>query len=452
MAFFPHLSPPRPEVRVFFDEIRENPEDDVPRLILADWLDDFGDDADRARAEHIRIQCRLARPERSPAGLRQREYELEQQYATEWLGPLARLADQCRFERGMVQLRLTGIVAYSGDLHELAETETYGWVESVTFLGLTGGAVPSLLRYPLLRGVRALSFEECRLGDVGLRLFLTCKYLERLRELRLAFSGVSASGVEALADATTMPALVSLDLAHNFLDAASLVHLSRTNVFPHLRRLSLSFGHLGQVALRALADGDLPAQLESLDLQGNHSATDGALAELLACPRWANLRELRLGCTSAGLATLQTLASPHLGKLKSLDLNRVRMTNLALKSLLFSNGVPGLESLALGRNNLTDEAAIALQLAPLARPWRSLHLGHNHIDREGAEALAQNPALAGVRELGLEDNRMGDEGALALARSPHLGKLRWMDTANNGLTAAGKAVLLRRFGRDVVLV
>ena len=39
--------------------IRANPGDDTPRLILADELE-FGDDADRARAEFIRVQCRIA--------------------------------------------------------------------------------------------------------------------------------------------------------------------------------------------------------------------------------------------------------------------------------------------------------------------------------------------------------------------------------------------------------
>jgi len=42
----------------FFRDILANPEDDTPRLIYADWLDDQGDEA---RAEFIRLQCELAR-------------------------------------------------------------------------------------------------------------------------------------------------------------------------------------------------------------------------------------------------------------------------------------------------------------------------------------------------------------------------------------------------------
>lgn len=38
--------------------IIENPEDDSPRLVYADWLDEHGG---AARAEFIRLQCELGR-------------------------------------------------------------------------------------------------------------------------------------------------------------------------------------------------------------------------------------------------------------------------------------------------------------------------------------------------------------------------------------------------------
>src|SRR5690348_3029901 len=42
------------------DNILSNPEDDSPRLILADWLDERGQPGDAERAEFIRVQCVLA--------------------------------------------------------------------------------------------------------------------------------------------------------------------------------------------------------------------------------------------------------------------------------------------------------------------------------------------------------------------------------------------------------
>src|SRR5439155_16748024 len=124
MAFYPHIQPPRPEVRVFLEDIRQHPNEDTPRLILADWLDDYGDDTDRGRAELIRVQCALARPGRSPALLHQRERELLQGYAEDWLGPLADLVEEWQFDRGMLRLVVQGHRCFNHEMAELASTET----------------------------------------------------------------------------------------------------------------------------------------------------------------------------------------------------------------------------------------------------------------------------------------------------------------------------------------
>jgi uncharacterized protein (TIGR02996 family) len=57
----------------FLLEIRAAPEDDCPRLVYADWLEEHGQSE---RSEFIRVQCRLARlPDDHPdrEGLQDRE-------------------------------------------------------------------------------------------------------------------------------------------------------------------------------------------------------------------------------------------------------------------------------------------------------------------------------------------------------------------------------------------
>jgi uncharacterized protein (TIGR02996 family) len=44
-----------------------NPEDDAPRLVYADWLEDNGEEADADRARFIRMQCEAARAEADEA-------------------------------------------------------------------------------------------------------------------------------------------------------------------------------------------------------------------------------------------------------------------------------------------------------------------------------------------------------------------------------------------------
>lgn len=49
------------EKEAFLRRICESPDDDAPRLIYADWLDERGDSDSRDRAEFIRVQIKLAR-------------------------------------------------------------------------------------------------------------------------------------------------------------------------------------------------------------------------------------------------------------------------------------------------------------------------------------------------------------------------------------------------------
>ncbi len=91
----------------FLQTIRENPDDDGPRLVYADWLEERGD----PRGEFIRVQCELARVEQGAEvpdlnGLQDREDELITAHRQEWLGPLAKFVKEqsltAVFHRGFV--------------------------------------------------------------------------------------------------------------------------------------------------------------------------------------------------------------------------------------------------------------------------------------------------------------------------------------------------------------
>src|SRR5215216_4626617 len=87
--------------------IRAAPDDDAPRLVYADWLDEHGQPE---RAEFIRVQCALARRD-SPA-LRRREAELLAAHHDAFAGQLAAPHLRFRFERGFaVGFGHTGLFA-----------------------------------------------------------------------------------------------------------------------------------------------------------------------------------------------------------------------------------------------------------------------------------------------------------------------------------------------------
>src|SRR5262245_41197483 len=87
------------------ETIRDNPENDMPRLAYAGWLARQGGDA--ARAEFIAGQCTLARTDEDDEGrakLEERVEELLTSHRPRWAGTLN---PQCRvkpeFTRGFVE-------------------------------------------------------------------------------------------------------------------------------------------------------------------------------------------------------------------------------------------------------------------------------------------------------------------------------------------------------------
>src|SRR6187549_970508 len=72
----------------FLRSIIDDPDDDAPRLIYADWLDEQGDSE---RAEFIRLQIRLFRMSANDPdfkSMHERSYELSQPHNVEWVSRL----------------------------------------------------------------------------------------------------------------------------------------------------------------------------------------------------------------------------------------------------------------------------------------------------------------------------------------------------------------------------
>src|SRR6266511_2319846 len=91
----------------FLQAVLDEPDDEAPRLIYADWLQERGD----PRGEFIQVQCQLARlragdPRR--VALEVEEQELFDEYGAEWLHAVHPSlwkfdALPCGFRRGFVE-------------------------------------------------------------------------------------------------------------------------------------------------------------------------------------------------------------------------------------------------------------------------------------------------------------------------------------------------------------
>src|SRR5947208_8065654 len=87
----------------FLRLILADPDADGPRLVYADWLDEHGDPA---RAEFIRLQCRMAGLSSSDPlfpDLFARESHLLDEHEDGWLGELRHSLVRWTFDRGFLE-------------------------------------------------------------------------------------------------------------------------------------------------------------------------------------------------------------------------------------------------------------------------------------------------------------------------------------------------------------
>src|SRR5437879_5206671 len=90
----------------FWQDILEHPDDDAPRLIFADFLEERGEPAGLAQAEFIRLQIELEQPqEEGPRlwAMRRREAELLAAHRATWTGALREQVWAEEFRRGFVE-------------------------------------------------------------------------------------------------------------------------------------------------------------------------------------------------------------------------------------------------------------------------------------------------------------------------------------------------------------
>ncbi len=220
-----------PETDAFLRAILDNPDDDAPRLIYADWLEEHGDPE---QAEFIRVQIALAarkpargrEANRNLVALLRREEELLTRHGEAWRGPVETGRNlSLTFRRGFIE----GVSAEAHRFVEVAEQlfrrapvrhvrlfwpGTEQPYERARFVA-TVAAAPQLAR------LRSLDLSTCFIGSDGVRALAVCEYLGGLESLDLANNGIGRAGARALAGAPWLAGLIYLDLSGNYVNAAT---------------------------------------------------------------------------------------------------------------------------------------------------------------------------------------------------------------------------------------
>jgi uncharacterized protein (TIGR02996 family) len=309
----------RPQVLAFLQAIKDNPEDDVPRLILADWLSDEGD----PRGELIRLQCRL--DELPPKDERRSDVQnqiraLQDRYLEEWLGPLAQVGYYWEQRRGLLYLQ-SGIDEIVGRTEEPADEDaSWVWLESAWLDSRGRFPAERLACSPLLGALVRLNLYHARLELDDLRLLTHSPQMSRMVELSLTYNRLGNPGAEILAQAAPLQRLRDLDLSSFSIDDIGCAALAQSPHLGSLRRLNLGLNQIGEIGFTLLF---FSRNLTSLcDLQiDNNEIGDGALEALVSIPHPSGLTHLDLFHNHIGDAGARALAnSLWAGRLRFLDL------------------------------------------------------------------------------------------------------------------------------------
>lgn len=347
----------------FLQTILAAPEDDAPRLIFADWLEEQGE---TERAEFIRIQCELAQsaegdPRRKR--LRAREQELLRLYQVAWREQLPEL-EEVRwetFERGFVSaVRVESRAAFETQAKTIFEAAP---IRELRFHRIYQDGARKIALSAYLQKVRILDLEDGNaIGNVGLEALAGSPYIRELNEMKLRSNAIGPAGVRALARSKYLESLTDLSLDHNALFDEGVEAIAESPRFRQLKQLSLGWTECGDRALMALARAKHLATLNWLYLSGNQISDDGLIA----------------------LADSEILTS-----LRALYMEANRIGDRGVEALARSKTLANLVWIYLKSNRITDEGAMALVNSEHLQKTEELVLIENLVGPETIQLLRQ---------------------------------------------------------------
>ncbi len=350
--------------------ITAEPDEDTPRLVYADWLDEH-DEGDRA--EFIRVQCRLQH-----LSLRSAEGE--------------RLA------------------ARAGELC----AKLFGHLDAVGFAGLTfrrgfvGTVTSGLLHFrdnaTILTAEDAPAYEWiCRWDDEEERRFEDYDFQIDVTDEVFSFAELRRC--------------VSLDLpcmglgpSPHVCESENLINLRRFN-FPG----NEAGPHIESIASRTFAN------LRWANFRNSDSANDcPSIVPLAECPHLANLEYLDFGECEQGDADAEAVAgAKQWNRLRHLNLSGGWFTPDGIATLFNTGQLPALAELDLSASfseEQFDGYAMRIVGSPLLARLSKLWLCRNQITDAGVEILARCPRDVKLTLLDLSGNPIGAAGKRALRK------------------------------------
>src|SRR5262245_17112655 len=340
--------------------ILADPDDDRPRLVYADWLEQHGQ-FDRARLIRVQIEtARLPDDTEPPTALQVEEEQLLE--ACEKALPRLEGITFGGFERGLASsVHAATPAAFRRHARSIAAV---GLVRRVSFDKPDDFAV--LAEVPAFARITELTVDVDRPGfrdgdgshslNDELRILLESAHCPRLRSLRLDSCDLGPRGAKALGECPRMDSLIELDLGDNYIGDEGMAALAASPYLSALRFLRINLNNIGPPGVEALADSVSLGGLEVLKLgeAGGDVIGPAAGVALGRSPYLTHLRELQLHDDIGALGAAALAQSPNLAGLAELDLCTARGPDAA-RALAASPYLHRLTRLLLRACEIGDE-------------------------------------------------------------------------------------------------
>jgi uncharacterized protein (TIGR02996 family) len=465
------MSKPHPEYEALYAAVCAAPEDDTPRLVLADWLDEHDDPH---RAAFIRAQIGLAQARESDPHAAA-VFDFFSDGSQAWGGycdpaaisptvaRMVALEAQAKKHKSKAQKR------WKAALPPRKSSTIYSYQRGFPYCILLNN-VKQYVRQAEEGGAEPFPGYELLIGsrnESELDALLACGRL----------AGATAFGGNHL----DSPEFVRKLGAHN--DAR---HLQRLRLYPHSNTPAIlaalaaekNWARLRHLYVYAYGEGAyLPDEfLRAKHFQGLQSLQfelsemTGASAAALARMKWPHLRTLAICGSQLDATGAKGIAAEVFPELRTLTLSHNRVGNAGAAALAGARKMNALATLDLSYDDITDGKALAKLIAGpvfpelvglnlmangcraldakvLTAPGRGpklrlLSLRHCALGSKSAEALARAPALTGLVALDLAGNKIGDAGVKAIVKYARWDGLTCLDLSGAKITAAGVRALV----------
>jgi uncharacterized protein (TIGR02996 family) len=483
-----------------------NPDEDTPRLVYADWLEEHGE---AKRAAFIRAKIDFHNRENADTEAAYVYQFLQSSYAggnaaIDWskidlelaaihTADAAAYRNACNLKpkaegvprmkgiqfEGDVRGFLCAITANDGEsfLEHGEEIFRHAPITDVTFNYLDASDAREIVKRGFLARIRDLAIWDMEESQ-PLAVFGSHPDAAGVRSLELlATDQDDAELVNALARGKHWTGLRTLKLGELGEDDEEISDAHQTRLFrkpvfaglrklvadecrlgdaaaraiaaggmPELRYLDLSFNRIGEEGFRAISRSKGLSNLRYLDLSVNRIYDDAAYAEVINSANLAKLTVLRLVGDETAALDSTPLTKPGRGQgLRVLDLEGVHLGHFAVLELTACPAVRGLWYLDLNNTNQSSAGQETLLLGSQFESLAFLSLTHNKLNVRAARAIAKM-APPSLQWLELESNPLTPNGLAALADSPNLGGLNYLSVSGPA-TSKGFKKLKKRFGK-----